>query len=533
MSQNEAIREGILRRGRFITICLAALLAMAIAPAWAAATPASFVDDDFAGGTPDANIDVFAPGFVTLKPLVTFDEDFAGGPGLPAGWTSAPWNPGGTATVSGGALHVDGALAGPTALYNAGQSLAFRATFTADAFQHVGMGTDFNNPPWAMFSTGGGALAVGLWARTNVGGTQINDAITDVDPLVPHDYEILWSPTDVQFYVDGILKFTQSAAVPSGQRVLASDFNVAGGALTVDELSLAPYPNAYPPSGTFTSRVFDAGSHLTAWGALTGEGLLNGVTFQTRSGDGLSWSDWQSLGAGGAIQSPVRRYIQYRAILTPSGGSSPVLDRVTIGYDVDDTAPSTTITGVLAGGTTAAVAFSSPATDVARFECRLDGGAYVTCASPKVYGGLAVGNHTVAVRAIDRVGNVGAPASRVFTIPQVVPPDRSGPRVVPSPRSVRASLSGKVTFRVRCPRTEQRCKITLQLKRGRKAASSKKTVRLAGGKSAKLTLRLTKTYRKYLSTHARLKVKAVTVAYDAANNRKTTRVNATVRAPKR
>ncbi len=58
-------------------------------------------------------------------------------------------------------------------------------------------------------------------------------------------------------------------------------------------------------------------------------------------------------------------------------------------------------------------------------------------------------------------------------------------------------------------------------------------MRLAGGKRARLTLRLTKKYRRYLSTHARLKAKAVTVAYDAAKNRKTTRVKVTVRAPRR
>jgi hypothetical protein len=35
------------------------------------------------------------------------------------------------------------------------------------------------------------------------------------------------------------------------------------------------------------------------------------------------------------------------------------------------------------------------------------------------------------------------------------------------------------------------------------------------------------------SDHVRLRVKAVTVASDAAHNRKTTRVNVTIRAPKR
>jgi hypothetical protein len=324
--------------------------------------------------------------------------------------------------------------------------------------------------------------------------------------------------------------------LPDAQRVLASDFNVDGGGLTVQDINLAPLP-AYASPGTFTSRVFDVGSHVTAWTALSGAGNLAGITFQTRSGNtaapDATWSDWQSLGVSGAVQSPVRRYIQYRATLASDGSSTPVLDRVTIGYDVDNTGPSVAISGVTVALNSATVSFSSPDADVARFECSLDGGAFGACTSPTQYTGLTVGNHTVTVRAIDKLGNVGAVASRTFTILKPVVPDTKGPVVKPTPRSVRASRSGRVAFRVRCPRTEQRCKITLQLKRGHKVVSSKKTVRLAGGKRARLTLRLTKKYRRYLSTHARLKAKAVTVAYDAANNRRTTRVKVTVRAPKR
>jgi hypothetical protein len=530
MPHNEGIKEDILRQGRFITICLAALLAMAIAPAWASATPASFVDT-FAGGTPDANTQVVG-GAVQLKPTVGIDEGFSG-TALPTGWTSTPWGAGGDATVSGGVLNVDGTLVGPTETFTAPQTLAFTATFGDQPFRHVGFGTNFNDPPWAMFSTGGGALATGLYARTNIGGAVVNEAIVGFDPTVAHAYVIQWAATEVRFYVDGTLVSTQAVTLPDAQRVLASDFNVGGGALTVDQLSLT----SYPASGIFTSQVFDASTHVTAWGALAGQGDLAGVTFQTRSGNtaapDTTWSDWQTVGAGGAVQSPVRRYLQYRAILTGDGFSTPSVTRVTIGYDVDNTGPSVSIGGVTVALNSATVSFSSPDADVARFECSLDGGAFGVCASPKQYTGLTVGNHTVTVRAIDKLGNVGAVASRTFTILKPVVPDTTGPVVKPTPRSVRASRSGRVAFRVRCPKTEQRCKITLQLKRGHKVVSSKKTVRLAGGKRARLTLRLTKKYRRYLSTHARLKAKAVTVATDAANNRKTTRVKVTVRAPKR
>ena len=42
------------------------------------------------------------------------------------------------------------------------------------------------------------------------------------------------------------------------------------------------------------------------------------------------------------------------------------------------------------------------------FECNLDSGSWDPCTSPKSYSGLANGEHTFSVRAIDRAGNVDA-----------------------------------------------------------------------------------------------------------------------------
>ena len=87
----------------------------------------------------------------------------------------------------------------------------------------------------------------------------------------------------------------------------------------------------------------------------------------------------------------------------------------------DTSPPDTTITGGPSAKTkkkTATIAFSgSDARAVAGFQCRLDDGAFEACSSPKTYGGLKRGRHTVEVRAIDLAGNVDpTPASRGWKV---------------------------------------------------------------------------------------------------------------------
>ncbi len=66
----------------------------------------------------------------------------------------------------------------------------------------------------------------------------------------------------------------------------------------------------------------------------------------------------------------------------------------------------------------ATIAFSAQdaGSGVDRAECQIDGTGYQPCSSPKTYGALAEGPHSVQVRAYDRAGNVSSPAVASWTI---------------------------------------------------------------------------------------------------------------------
>jgi hypothetical protein len=208
-------------------------------------------------------------------------------------------------------------------------------------------------------------------------------------------------------------------------------------------------------------------------------------------------------------------------------------------------------------GTTATVTFSSVAADLDHLECSLDGGAFAECTSPKTFGGLAAGSHTVSVHGIDALGNVGADAAKAFTVAgaqssggggqttggsgtttateqssggssTVAAVDKTKPKVTLVAKSLKASNKGTVSFTVGCPATETSCTIKLQLKSGKQSIASK-TVTVKGGKTRTVTLTLNAATKKLLKKHSSLKVSTVLTATDAAGNKRITTKQATLR----
>jgi len=93
-------------------------------------------------------------------------------------------------------------------------------------------------------------------------------------------------------------------------------------------------------------------------------------------------------------------------------------------FKVDATPPDTALTSGPAGPTSFTNAdFTFTASEAASsFECRLDGGAWQSCSSPKHYAGLSEASHDFQVRALDAAGNSDpTPASFTWTIDTTLP----------------------------------------------------------------------------------------------------------------
>ena len=136
----------------------------------------------------------------------------------------------------------------------------------------------------------------------------------------------------------------------------------------------------------------------------------------------------------------------------PAGNTDPT--PATHSWTIDLTAPETTIQSGPSPSTSltsATFTFSSEAG--AAFECRLDGGAFGGCTSPKIYTGLHEGTHTFAVRATDSAGNTDpSPAIRPWTIDLIGPPTTilTGPPGSTNSRSAGFTFSSETGAKFEC-----------------------------------------------------------------------------------
>jgi hypothetical protein len=105
-----------------------------------------------------------------------------------------------------------------------------------------------------------------------------------------------------------------------------------------------------------------------------------------------------------------------------NGGSDTASVAVTVTPEGDDNPPNTKIKegpkANLKKKKARRVTFRFISTEAgSTFECKMDGGAWNPCTSPKVYRNVKLGKHTFKVRATDSAGNTDpTPATRNFKV---------------------------------------------------------------------------------------------------------------------
>ncbi|HEU4522801.1 MAG TPA: Calx-beta domain-containing protein, partial [Thermoanaerobaculia bacterium] len=287
-----------------------------------AAAVVELLDADFAGGSGDCTV-ITAPGETRVTLAGALYESFSS-------WPAAGWTGGGSAS---GQLTVDGSLVATNELHAAPRSLEFRASFGAEANQHIGFGQNLvlaAGETWALFSRL--SATNGLYASVNNNGT-VTDTPIPGDWSGMHKFRIDWTSTGVTFWIDDDVVHTAVVSISSSRtmRPVISDAAAGGAAINVDWMRMGPYA----PSCVFTSRVFDGGSTID-WDQFAGTFHLppqTAIVFETQSGDSAdpsTWSAWLPVN-GTTVASATSRYIRYRALLTtldPLG--APDLFAVTI-----------------------------------------------------------------------------------------------------------------------------------------------------------------------------------------------------------
>ena len=291
---------------------------------------------DFGAGTTDGGAYVArtAAAEVLLRPKVV--GEFTGDE-LPDGWTVTPWKEGGSGTLAGGMLVLDGARVGCDPLFVSPRSLEISAVFAARPAQHAGFGTDFVDVPWVMFSTKWGRRLYGRTHLLNVEDKRLPGEWFDV----PHRFRIDWNVLDVVFSIDGERLGHVLVPVPGHMRALAGNERLGTEPLRVEWMRLSPYE----PTGYFTSRVLDAGT-VVHWHEMTWDADLpaaTSVALHVRTGDVAppdgTWSPWVAATRPGHPLGVTSRYLQYRADLaTTDPGRTPVLRAIRVAYSVGEVA---------------------------------------------------------------------------------------------------------------------------------------------------------------------------------------------------
>jgi hypothetical protein len=288
---------------------------------------------NFRDGGQDVGALVNPNGTITLQPLVN-EEFISLLKSIPEGWSGGRYNNDGTTVNNNGVITVNGTHVFSNASFEPGSSIEFAAIFGAGAYQNIGFSGDQPYADGTWITIGQANQADGnLYARAS-DNTEIKIGSGLLGSL--HYYRIKWNPTNFEFYVDGDVKprATINFKVTTNMYIQISDYVSSDEGLSIDWMHVAPYA----ASGSFTSRVFDAGAP-TKWGAVNWHGetpagtaiAISVSTGDTPNPNDGTWSSFTPIKTPGTPINNSSRYIQYKATLTTTDKKyTPLLRGVSI-----------------------------------------------------------------------------------------------------------------------------------------------------------------------------------------------------------
>ena len=274
--------------------------------------------------------------------------------------------------------------------------------------------------PYAHVSGAEIFVNTGQTATFDVSATS-SDAGSGIDKIVfPGGVEDSSSPYSATYDLDD-LSGSQTVTAHDAAGLTASD------TFTVTPDTAAPtggsvtYPDGYDVDGVVTVTV-DGGSDAVS-GLDSGSGVLERRTSALSLGVCAPFvGGWSAVTSPDTVPSDT--CVRYRYRISDRVGNEAIYTLPTSTVKVDLVPPQTTIDVAPSdpsGDASPSFEFSSNEGD-ATFECRIDGGAWGACTSPKSYAGLADGSHAFEVRATDSAGLTDAtPASHTWTVDTAAP----------------------------------------------------------------------------------------------------------------
>jgi hypothetical protein len=246
--------------------------------------------------------------------------------------------------------------------------------------------------------------------------------------------------------------FSATAPAGEGQYEWTTGLSSSDGAFTLQGAQPAVTVDGSPPSG---SLDINNGAAFTGSTAVTlnlhatdsnGSGI---VSYRVGNGDDCSSAPFvdpftavspydddisHTLTSGDGPKTVCVQYKDAAGNVSPTYTDSITLDTVNPIATVDSGPDNPT------NQTNATFTFSSSKSG-SSFQCQLDGGTFASCTSPKVYSGLADGQHVFSVRA-SSLGNTGPPTAYTWTV-DTIGPDTT---ISSTPPTTSSSASATFTF---------------------------------------------------------------------------------------